>query len=406
MIARRRPELNARTKGVRIAGAFTPLWALFGLVGAISVAPCKAGETRYRLEASSFAALPGFAADRHGEALRAFLKSCAAPAHRAAATSILRPGALKNACVVAASEESATNPRAFFEQNFQPFRIVAENTPEAFFTGYYQPEIAGSLVQSAEFPTPVYAPPPDLTALPEGKRVGALAELTAARRGPDGGLTPYPDRAAIEDGALDHVPSVRKLVYLRDKADLFLTQVQGSARVRLNDGRILHLSFAARNGQPYTAIARVLVQRGVAPPAEMTMRRLVNWLRRNGLERGQAGDDLLRLNRSFVFFDASIDKDAARQPAGGSGVGLSPLRSIAIDAHIWPYGLPFYIDARLPWRSVELEPFQRLTIAQDTGSAIVGPARADIFFGLGDEAGSRAGEVRHHGQFFLLLPKD
>jgi membrane-bound lytic murein transglycosylase A len=381
-------------------------WALLGLAGALMAEPGRAEENRYRLEAVRFADLPGFAADRHGDALRAFLKSCVAPGRSSAAIPALRPGALKKACAMAASSASAANPRAFFEQNFQPFRIIAENAPEAFFTGYYQPEIAGSLVQSAEFPTPVYAPPPDLAPLPAGKRVGALAELTAARRGPDGALSPYPDRAAIEDGALERLPGVRKLVYFHDKADLFLAQVQGSARVRLDDGRILHLAFAARNGQPYTAIARILVQRGVAPPAEMTMRRLVDWLRRNGLQRGQAGDDLLRLNRSFVFFTASVDSEEGRQPTGGAGVALSPLRSIAIDSHIWPYGLPFYIDALLPWRGAELEPFQRVTIAQDTGSAIVGPARADIFFGLGAAAGARAGELRHHGQFYLLLPKD
>jgi membrane-bound lytic murein transglycosylase A len=393
-------------RGARIAAVFSVGWALLGLACAVSVEPCRAQETRYRLEAVRFADLPGFAADRHDDALRVFVKSCAAPAHSSASVSALRPGALQKACALAVSGASAANPRAFFEQNFQPFRIVADNAPEAFFTGYYQPEIAGSLVQSTEFPTPVYARPPDLAPLPAGKRVGALAELTAARRGPDGALSPYPDRAAIEEGALEKLPGVRKLVYLHDKADLFLAQVQGSARVRLGDGRILHLAFAARNGQPYTAIARILVQRGVAPPAEMTMRRLVDWLRRNGLERGQAGDDLLRLNRSFVFFTASVDKEEGRQPTGGAGVALSSLRSIAIDSHIWPYGLPFYIDALLPWRGAELEPFQRVTIAQDTGSAIVGPARADIFFGLGAAAGARAGELRHHGQFYLLLPKD
>jgi len=360
----------------------------------------------YRLEAVGFGELPGFSADEHGEALRVFLKSCAAPPHSSATVSALRMSALKKACVAGMSGESAKNPRAFFERQFLPFRIVAEKTPDAFFTGYYQPEIPGSLFESADFPTPVYAPPPDLTALLVKDRTGALAELTAVRRRPDGSLSPYPDRGAIEDGALEKVPGVRKLVYLKDKADLFLAQVQGSARVRLTDGRILHLAFAGRNGQPYTALARVLVQRGVAPPAEMTMRRLIDWLRQNGLGSGQAGDELLRLNRSYVFFSASMDKGVAKQPLGGGGVALSPLRSIAIDAHIWPYGLPFYVNARLPWRGGELEPFQRLTIAPDTGSAIVGPARADIFYGLGDAAGTRAGETRHHGQFFLLLPKE
>lgn len=376
------------------------------LAHSVGVANSEAVEARYSLEAVSFVDLPGFSNDKHEEALRAFLKSCAAPSHLSATLSPSLPGALKKACGVAASSESVKRPRAFFEENFRPFRIVSDQSPDAFFTGYYQPEISGSLVQSAEFPTPVYALPPDLVVLPGKDRVGALAELTAARHGPDGVLSPYPDRAAIEDGALERVPGVRKLAFFHDKVDLFLAQVQGSARVRLPDGRVLHLTFAGRNGQPYTALARILVQRGVAPAAEMTMRRLTDWLRRNGLEKGAAGDELLRLNRSFVFFSASIDKNAGQQPLGGSGARLSPLRSIAIDSHIWLYGLPFYIDARLPWRGAELETFQRLMVAQDTGSAIVGPARADVFFGLGDDAGARAGELRHHGQFFLLLPKE
>ena len=136
------------------------------------------------------------------------------------------------------------------------------------------------------------------------------------------------------------------------------------------------------------------------------MRRLTDWIRQNGVERGQPGDDLLRLNRSFVFFEARIDARPDEQPEGASGVALTPLRSIAIDSQIWPYGLPFFIDAKLPWRGPELEPFQRVVIAQDTGSAIVGPARADLFFGLGDNAGARASELRHHGQFYVLLPTD
>ncbi len=380
--------------------------ALVGLAGAATAPACRAEKAGYRLEAVSFADLPGFAADRHQEALRAFEKSCAAPARRSARLSQLRPGGLKKACAAALRGEGGANPRAFFEQRFQPFRVVADKAPDGFFTGYYQPEIPGSLAPGAQFPTPVYALPPDIAVLPGGDRAGALADLTAARRLPDGRFSPYPDRAAIEDGALAKVAGVKKLVFLRDKADLFLAQVQGSARVRLRDGRILHLTFAGRNGQPYTALARILVRRGVAPAAEMTMARLIDWLRQNGLERGEAGDELLRLNKSFVFFNANIDGRQDGQPIGGGGAPLTPLRSIAIDAHVWPYGLPFFIDARMPWRGAELEPFQRVMIAQDSGAAIVGAARADIFFGLGDAAGARAGEIRHHGAFFLLLPKE
>jgi membrane-bound lytic murein transglycosylase A len=342
---------------------------------------CHADDIAYRLEPVAFENLPGFGADRLDAAFRAFTKSCSAPQRARASIGPSRMAALRQACVSALNGEGARNPRAFFEQRFQPFLVAPATSPDAFFTGYYLPEISGSLIPSEAFPVAAYAMPPKIDGV-------------------------YPDRGAIEDGALEKIPGVRKLVYLRDKADLFLAQVQGSARVKLRDDRILQLSFAGRNGLPYTALARILVQRGVAPASEMTMPRLIDWLRRNGLERGQPGDELLRLNKSFVFFEAKIGTSSSELPRGGGGVALSPLRSIAIDAHVWPYGLPFFIDARLPWRGVETEPFQRLMIAQDTGSAIVGPARADVFFGLGDEAGLRAGEVRHHGRFFVLLPKE
>ena len=385
---------------------FAPLFLILAALVGLCCGQGLADESGYRLQPVSFGDLPGFSEDRLEDALLAFTASCSAPSHVSAVVPSLNPAALKRVCVVADRAEAKSNPRGFFERYFQPHHILVGSAPDAFFTGYSQPEVLGSLRQSVEYPTPVYGLPQDLVPLPSGARVGSLADLTAARRGPDGVLTPFPDRGAIEDGALNGAGGGRKLVFLRDKADLLLAQVQGSARVRLDDGRLLHLSFAGRNGQPYTALARVLVQRGVAPATEMTMPRLLSWLRRSGLERGEPGDDLLRLNKSFVFFDARFDRNPDEQPKGGSGVVLRPFRSVAVDAHVWPYGLPFYIGVRMPWRSSELEPFQHLVIAQDTGSAIVGPARADVFFGIGDAAGDRAGEIRHHGQFFILLPKD
>lgn len=368
-------------------------------------APCLAAGD-IALVRVRFADLPGFAADRLDLALRTFAQSCSTAASSPVSAPSTRTGSLKAACLAATQPESETNPRAFFERHFQPFLVSANESRDAFFTGYYQPEVKGSLVRSQAFPTAVYALPPDLVTLSARQRIGALAELTAARRGPDGALSPYPDRGEIEDGALERVSGVRTLVFLRDKADLLLAQVQGSARVRLDDGRILRLTFAGRNGHPYTGLAKILVQRGVAPAAEMTMPRLLDWLRRNGMARGEAGDELLRLNRSFVFFSGSLDRNPDEQPKGGAGVPLTPLRSIAVDRHVWSYGLPFFIDADIPLKGPEPEPFRRLTIAQDTGSAIVGAARADIYFGLGDPAGARAGELRHRGRLFVLLPRN
>jgi len=328
-----------------------------------------------------------------GEALALWRKTCSKiPAARALPE--LNPAAWKKVCALA--QRGGASPD-FFARHFSWHRVVPASAPDSFFTGYFQPEILGSLTPSRAFPTPVYGRPHDLVTTTQ------LPGLTAARRTANG-LEPYPDRGEIEDGALEP-HGAPKLVYVRDPADLFLAQVQGSARVRLPDGRVYRLSFAGRNGQPYTAIARILVQRGVATPAEMTMPRLIAWLRAHGLEKGEEGDDLLRQNRSFVFFEGRIDS-GADHPQGASGAALTPLRSIAVDKAIWPYGLPFFIDAELPWRGETPESFQRVMIAQDTGSAIVGPGRADIYFGLGDAAGARAGALRHHGQFYLLLPRE
>jgi membrane-bound lytic murein transglycosylase A len=380
--------------------------ALAALLSAFNGAVSQGETLQYHLTPVDFRELPGFYEDRLDEALKAFARTCDRPVRSDKVIEGFNPAAQAKVCASARKGEGASDPRVFFTRHFRPYLVVADSSADAFFTGYFQPEIPGSLVRSKAFATPAYGPPPDLVTLSRQQRVGALADLTAARKGPDGALTPYPDRGAIEDGALEKVRGVKIQVYLRDNVDLFLAQVQGSARVRLPDGRVLRLSFAGRNGQPYTALARVLVQRGVAAPAEMTMHRLTDWIRDHGVARGEAGDDLLRLNRSFVFFDARLDTRPDEQPEGGSGAALTPLRSIAIDSRIWPYGPPFFIDAKMPWRSPDPEPFQRVVIAQDTGSAIVGPARADVYFGLGDTAGSRASEIRHHGRFYLLLPVD
>jgi membrane-bound lytic murein transglycosylase A len=380
--------------------------ALAALLSALNVAGSRGETLQYHLKPVAFRDLSGFSEDRLDEALKVFARTCDRPIRSEKAIEGFSPAAQARVCASARKGEGASDPHAFFTRHFRPYLVAVDPAADAFFTGYYQPEIPGSLVKTKVFATPAYGLPPDLVTLSRQQRVGAFADLTAARKGPDGALTPYPDRGAIEDGALEKLPGVKTKVYLRDNVDLFLAQVQGSARVRLPDGRVLRLSFAGRNGQPYTALARVLVQRGVAAPADMTMRRLTDWIREHGVARGEAGDDLLRLNRSFVFFDARLDTRSDEQPEGGSGAPLTPLRSIAIDSHIWPYGLPFFIDARTPWRSPEAEPFQRVMIAQDTGSAIVGPARADVYFGLGDTPGARASEIRHHGRFYLLLPID
>jgi membrane-bound lytic murein transglycosylase A len=167
---------------------------------------------------------------------------------------------------------------------------------------------------------------------------------------------------------------------------------------------MLRLSYAGRNGWPYTSIGRILVEEAHIPAAEMSLARLKDWIRENGQEIGQPGRALMQRNRSYVFFQAEETAGGTYGPRGAQGVSLSPWRSIAVDRAIWPYGLPFWLDAELPWHEPRPTPFRRLMIAQDTGSAIVGPKRADIYVGSGDEAGRIAGGFRHHGEMIVLLP--
>jgi membrane-bound lytic murein transglycosylase A len=335
----------------------------------------------------SFADLADFGQDDHLEAFQVFARSCAAIA---AKKSPLRNGAPASpalyAIANAALRQEVREPaqaRRFFERHFRPCRVsaCAEVRNAGFLTGYYEPIVEGSSLRTRKFTAPVLGRPDNLNA-----------------------LAPYPDRAAIETGAIErHSPAI---VWLRDRVEVFLAQVQGSARVRLADGSLLRFAYAGRNGHPYTSIGRILIDTGEIAEADMSLATLKQWIRAHGQNPGDAGAALMHRNKSYVFFSLHEECEPALGPMGGQGISLTALRSIAVDRAIWTYGLPFWIAADLPWRGSSPSPFRRLMIAQDTGSAITGPARADIFFGSGDDAGARAGDIRHAGDVVVLLPAE
>lgn len=348
----------------------------------------------------AFTDLPGWQADDHAEALRAFLETCVPVLDGAAALrDALPPGeALRRACI-AARETNPGQAKAFFETRFTPVEIRPKGG-DGFLTAYYEPELEGALEKSAAFPVPVLGRPADLVTLAQGEtREGLDPALQAARRTPQG-LEPYPDRAAIWAGALEG--QGLEIAWLRDHAELFITQVQGSARLKLPDGRVTRLVYAGRNGHPYTSVGRKIVERGDMTLEEMTLAKLMAWLRADAA-RGRA---LMELNRSYVFFARNDALDAAKGPIGGAGVALTPHRSLAVDRTIWPYGLPVFISVAPLTPEGPRQRIERLMIAQDTGSAIVGPARADYFMGSGAQAGERAGLVRDAQRFIVLLPKE
>ncbi|MDE2018520.1 MAG: MltA domain-containing protein, partial [Hyphomicrobiales bacterium] len=268
-------------------------------------------------------------------------------------------------------------------------------------TGYYEPEIAGATAPSPAFPAPVFARPSDLVAFAPGDGPAHLDPAFAgARRRPGGALEPYPDRAAIYADALG--PGAEVAAWLEDDVEVFMAQVQGSARLRLDGGGTARLVYDGRNGRPYVSIGASLIADGSIAPAAMSLANLKAWLRAAGLKPGEAGRARLERNPSYVFFRLERDVDPALGPIGGAGLALTPLRSIAVDRTLHAYGTPIFVGAELPWHEPSPEPFRRLTIAQDTGSAIVGPARFDLFMGSGDEAGARAGDIRHEGRAWAL----
>src|SRR6204780_5348178 len=350
-----------------------------------------------RLESMDFDSLAGWVDDDHQAAFCAFERSARAiaqthprPAQSAAPELIANARAAL--CEAAASERDA---RRFFETRFRPFRVVPE-TGRGYRAGYYEPCVPASRVETQEFRWPILARPTDLVTFGLAPAPhGFPKDISGARRLGDGSLVPYADRAQIEAERRDPI------VWVRDAVAAFLMQVQGSEQVEFLARSRARLAYDGRTGLPYTSIGKILIEAREIAESDMSLASLKAWLRRDSAR----GLDVMRRNRSFVFFTLIEDFDPNLGPMAGAGVALTPLRSIAVDRTVWAYGLPFWIDAELPWVDKTPQPFRRLMIAQDTGSAIVGAARADLFLGSGDAAGARAGAIRHPAEFVVLLPQ-
>jgi membrane-bound lytic murein transglycosylase A len=308
---------------------------------------------------------------------------------------------LKIICAEAASlgkDLDRTTTRAFFERHFRPVRIARHDQTQGFVTGYYEPEVFASRERTDVFATPFLARPADLTqANPPAS--GGFDARGGAGRWVNGRFEPYFDREAIEKGALDG--QGLELAWVRDPTDVLFTQIQGSARLRFADGGTLRIGYAAHNGHRYVPVGRVLVERGVATREQMSMDFIRAWMSANE----SAARELRWVNKSYVFFEARPALSAEDGPIGGQGVPITDWRSIAIDRNVHTYGTPMFIDGLLPTGALGTnEPWQRLMIAQDTGSAILGPARGDLYLGTGFEAGSISGRFRDRVDWYVLLP--
>ena len=307
--------------------------------------------------------------------------------------------AAAEACLGAGETVSRADAWHFFERFFRP-AVWSGEASDGFLTGYYEPELDASPVQTPRFSTPLYRVPADLMRLPPGVDLpqGLEDAQGFALRDRRGLLAPYPDRGAIEEGWLRG--RGLELVWLADPVDAFFVHVQGSARLRLPDGRHMRVGYAAKNGHRFTAIGRLLVNEGELPLERADMEGIRRWLAAHP-ERAPA---LMRRNRSFIFFREITDADPQAGPIGGMGVPLTPLGSLAVDRSQHAYGMPILVNA--PSLQIDGSPFHRLLVAQDTGSAIVGERRGDLFVGSGDAAGRLAGAIRHPARWTLLVPHE
>jgi peptidoglycan lytic transglycosylase A len=352
----------------------------------------------------AWADIVGWRDDDHLAAYKAFRVSCKPIA--AQRTPPADPKALgtslRDPCRAARAVEISDGPKAkaFFEEQFLPLRISRLGEGDGFVTGYYEPVIDGSRTQTDVYTVPVYRRPSNLFVRGFNQSsVGLPNKGEVFRKIGRRKLVPYYDRAEIEDGAI--AGRGLEICWLKNQTDLLFSQIQGSARVRLEDGSTIRINYDAHNGYPYTAVGRLLIDRGIIPKEQMSMQKIREWMEQNP----DGANELRRQNRSYVFFrEVQLsDKDEA---VGAQGVPLTPGRSIAVDKALHVYGTPFFIEGELPIESEQSRtPFRRLMIAQDTGSAIVGPARADLYFGAGVEAGKVSGRLRHNMHFVILVPK-
>jgi peptidoglycan lytic transglycosylase A len=310
---------------------------------------------------------------------------------------------LRDPCRVARSLELSDGVKAktFFEENFLPLRISRLGEGEGFVTGYYEPIIEGSRTENEIYNIPVYRRPSNLfvkgynQASPSLPNKGAVYRKIGRRK-----LVPYYDRADIEDGKIEG--RGLEIAYLKNQTDLLFAQIQGSARIELADGSIVRINYDAHNGYPYTPVGRVLIDRGIIPREQMSMQKIREWMEQNP----DGANELRRQNRSYIFF-REVNLAEKDEPVGAQGVPLTAGRSIAVDKALHVYGTPFFIEGDLPIESERAKtPFRRLMIAQDTGSAIVGPARADLYFGAGVEAGRVAGRLKNNARFVILIPRE
>ena len=290
--------------------------------------------------------------------------------------------------------------RAFFEENCVPFRITLLDDKRGFVTAFYEPELEVSPVRDGVWKYPIYNRPDDLVDLDDSNRPPHIDPYYAFALKRDGEISEYRDRRQIDQGYL--AGRGLEIAFAKSKVDLFFVHVQGAARLRFTDGSLKRITYSAKAGHRFSPIGRLLLDRGELDPAAISMQTIRQWL----ADHPDKVDEVLLHNRSYIFFrEADVD-GLELGPIAAAKVPLVAGRSLAVDRLIHTFGFPFFIQSQSLTHLDGGKPFARLMLALDTGSAIVGPARGDIFTGSGDEAGEQAGTVRNQADFTILIPKE
>ena len=323
-----------------------------------------------RLTPLSVRDLPAWSEDQARAMLNGLQESCEQLTHEAPlhAFGQQMDAEIWQALCIDANDVPPSGAQAFIESSFTAYRVSTFTQDTGLLTGYFTPTLNGSRNKSDHYSVPVYAKPDD-----------------------DALRTRY-SRAEIEAGALgDDVPVV---LWLEDAVDAFFMHIQGSAYVDLPNGARVKLVYAGKNEFPYTPIGAQFVERGVVSKGEMSMQWLKDWLYANPDQAAA----VMQRNASYIFFQLAGGEERVY---GASGAPLTPHHSIAIDPAFLSYGLPLYLDSHF----ADGTSFTASVIAQDTGSAIRGALRADLYLGVGDAAASLAGPMKSDAAFYVLLPK-
>ena len=353
---------------------------------------------RLTLAPVAVAELPGWSLDDHGEALLAWRRSCTRLDAQREDRALGPEGiggivaAWRPVCAVVAALADGSGLRAIVEREMAAYRV--DGGAEGVFTGYYEPELTGARQRGGALsgaPLPRAARPCHRRSRQISTPSSRAGASSAGSRG--GRLEPYYPRRAIDGGAL--AGRGDELLWLDDALDAFVLSVQGSGRVRLPDGSWVRVGFAGHNGHKYNSVGRALIERGELNPGQATWGGIRAWLMANP----ERAAEIFAVNARYIFF-RELEGDG---PVGAIGVTLTPGRSLAVDPAFVPLGAPLWLDAEHPLPDAGR--LQRLMLAQDTGGAIKGPVRGDVFWGTGEAALRIAGRMKSRGTYYLLLPK-